>query len=325
MMNRRLRGFARRRALGLVAFAACILIFAALAGVEHYASRDYVPYFSDHKGQLISVEERSDEVGDEHIVRELILRDDRGLVVRAVVKIPRAPSLPRAAIISLGGLQSGARALEYLRDTGDFVVLAMDFPFEGKRSGLSTLEFFRCLPAMRRALLDTPPATMLGVDYLRGLPEVDPNRVWLVGGSLGALVAPAIAATDERIAAVALLFGAGDLRSVVEANFPGPRLVRRPLAWIFSALVSPMEPLKYIGRIASRPVFMLNGSGDPRMPVHCSRLLHDAAGDPKTIRWIDAGHVSIRDVTFRERVLRHFREWLVETGYEPGGGTHTKD
>jgi pimeloyl-ACP methyl ester carboxylesterase len=174
---------------------------------------------------------------------------------------------------------------------------------------------------MRRALLDTPPATMLGVDYLRGLPEVDPDRIVLVGGSLGALVAPAVAATDERIAAVALLFGAGDLASVVEANLPGPLLVRRPLAWIFSTLVSPMEPLKYIGRIAPRPVFMLNGTGDPRMPVRCSRFLHDAAGDPKTIRWIDAGHVSIRDVTFRERVMVYFRAWLVETGYEGGDGT----
>jgi alpha-beta hydrolase superfamily lysophospholipase len=145
--------------------------------------------------------------------------------------------------------------------------------------------------------------------------EVDPDRIVLVGGSLGALVAPATAAADHRIDAVVLLFGAGDLRALCEANLPGPRIVRRALAWLLSPLVSPVEPLKYIGRVAPRPVLMLNGAGDPRMPVECSRLLHEAAGEPKRIRWINAGHVSVRDSAFRERVLNDVRAWLSEAGF----------
>jgi fermentation-respiration switch protein FrsA (DUF1100 family) len=70
-----------------------------------------------------------------------------------------------------------------------------------------------------------------------------------------------------------------------------------------------------MGRIAPRPVFMLNGTDDPRLPERCTRLLHEAAGEPKAIRWIDAGHVSIRDAEFRQRVLGHVKEWLAENGY----------
>ena len=77
-------------------------------------------------------------------------------------------------------------------------------------------------------------------------------------------------------------------------------------------LVSPLEPLKYIGRIAPRPVFFLNGTGDEAMPVACSHALHDAAGEPKTIAWLDVGHVDIRSREFHERVLEEFLIWLRE-------------
>jgi hypothetical protein len=53
----------------------------------------------------------------------------------AFVKIPRGEAAPRAAIVTLGGLRGGVRALEYVEDTGEFIVLAMDYPFEGRRLG----------------------------------------------------------------------------------------------------------------------------------------------------------------------------------------------
>jgi fermentation-respiration switch protein FrsA (DUF1100 family) len=246
------------------------------------------------------------------------LQNDRGLKVDAFVKIPRASATPRAAIVTLGGLRGGVRALEYLEDTGDFIVLAMDYPFEGRRSDLSAWELLRQVPAMRRAALDTPSATMLGVDYLYQRPDVDRDRIVLIGGSLGALFAPAVAAADDRITALALLFGAGDLFTLVDANLPLPALVRRPAAWGLSAVVSPLEPLKYIGRVAPRPVFMLNSTGDRRMPDRCSRLLQTAAEEPKTVRWIDTGHVHVRDKNFRRDVLMAVQAWLADIGYVAG-------
>lgn len=296
-----------------------MLLVAICAGVEYYRDRDFLAYFRDHKGRLVVVDESPAAAGGDHALHHVTLRDDRGLEVHGVLKVPAGESAPRAAIIALGGLRSGAHALDYVRDTGDFVVLVLDFPFDGKRSRLSTGEFLRQVPAMRRALVDTPPATMLAVDYLRARPEVDPDRVVLLAGSLGALVAPAVAAADERISALVLLFGAGDLNALMRANLPGPRVLRPPIAWFLSALTAPIEPLKYIGRVTPRPVFMLNGTGDARMPERCARRLHDAAGEPAAIRWIDAGHVSIRDSEFQRLVLEDVRGWLAGLGLaEPG-------
>ncbi len=308
----------RGRRIRRLAFRLAVIVVSILAvstGVAHYRARDYVPYFREHKGRLVSVVESPPEPRGDGTLHRVTLRNDRGLKVDAFVKIPRPSAAPRGAIVTLGGLRSGLHALEYVEDTGDFIVLAMDYPFEGPRSGLSAWECLRLAPAMRRAAMDTPSATMLGIDYLYRRPDVDRSRIVLVGGSFGALFAPAVAAADDRITALALIFGAGDLFTLVDANLRLPALVRRPVAWGVSAVVSPLEPLKYIGRVAPRPVFMLNSTGDRRMPDRCSRLLQSAAGEPKTVRWIDTGHVHVRDAKFRQAVLVAVKTWLADIGY----------
>ena len=66
--------------------------------------------------------------------------------------------------------------------------------------------------------MDTVPAGMMVLDYLHGRGDVDTDRIVVAGGSFGALISPALAAADERITAVAILFGAGDLQQVIEEN-----------------------------------------------------------------------------------------------------------
>jgi pimeloyl-ACP methyl ester carboxylesterase len=303
----------RRLAFGLAVIG--LLIASVYMGVSHYRARDHLSYFREHKGRLVSSVESTPEPRGDGALHRVRLQNDLGLEVDAFVKIPRESATPRAAIVTLGGLRHGLRALEYVEDTGEFIVLAMDYPFGGGRSGLSVRDLLRQVPAMRRAALDAPSATMLGVDYLYQRPDVDRDRIVLVGGSLGALFAPAVAAADDRITALALLFGAGDLFALIDANLPLPAFVRWPVAWGLSAVVSPLEPLKYIGRVAPRPVFMLNSIGDPRIPDSCSRLLQTAAGEPKTVRWIDAGHVYVQDKNFQQDVLEEVQAWLADIGY----------
>jgi len=65
------------------------------------------------------------------------------------------------------------------------------------------------------------------VAYLRSRPEIDPDRIALVGHSEGGIIAPMIAATDPRLRAIALLAGTSrtgrrvleyQLRSAVERD-----------------------------------------------------------------------------------------------------------
>jgi fermentation-respiration switch protein FrsA (DUF1100 family) len=118
-------------------------------------------------------------------------------------------------------------------------------------------------------------------------------------------------ASDGRVAAGIMLFGGGDIERLVRTNLHTSALLSGPAAWICAVLTSPVDPVKYIGDISPRPLFMMNGRNDPRIPLECSRMLHEAALEPKTVRWIDAGHVNVRSREFHELVSRELMAWLI--------------
>ncbi|WP_147918298.1 alpha/beta hydrolase family protein [Ruania zhangjianzhongii] len=59
------------------------------------------------------------------------------------------------------------------------------------------------------------------LDYAGTIPEVDPDRIALLGNSMGGLLAPRAAAFDQRIAALVALDGVYDLSLVATSLFPG--------------------------------------------------------------------------------------------------------
>jgi dienelactone hydrolase len=300
---------------------ACLLLLPLVcyAAGEWYRDRDFQARFAQMHGGLAGADVELEEEADAHRVYSVRFDNGEGIAVNGLLKVPAAVDGRRPAMVILGGVRTGRRTIDYLRGTRGIVLLALDYPYEGKKEKLSAGEFLGSIGRMRRAVIHTVPAAMLAVDYLLTREDVDGRRITVVGGSVGAVFAPAVAAADARIAAAAMLFGAADLQALMSANLDMPGVLAGPVAWLGAVLTSPVEPAKYVGRISPRPVFMLNGTGDPRMPEHCSRRLHEAARDPKTIRWIDAGHVNIRSTEFHRLVSRELADWMVANDLiEPG-------
>lgn len=293
-----------------------VVLVVVYTATEIYRDHDYLGYFVDLKGGLVASSETVIESAPGHTVIQVDLRDDNGLEVVGYLKVPSSGA-PFTAILALGGIRTGKDVVNYLEETPGVMVFALDYPYKGKKSKFGVWEFISEVPEIRRALLNTVPASLLAVDYLLGRDDVDPTRIVFVGGSVGAMYGPVVGAAEPRLAGVALLFGAGDLQRVFRANIGGPRPLAAAGAWVVSLLISPLEPLKYVGRISPRPMFMLSGTGDARMPIDTSRLLHEAAREPKTIRWIDTGHVDIRDTEFHAEVKGELVAWLVASGLVP--------
>ena len=312
----------RRIAKGIAAFGLLAMVL-YIAG-EVYSRRDYLPHFHKRKGELVSARETVLEPGPSWDVVHVVLRDNRGIEVEAHLRVPHSGRTRRRALVILGGVRTGKRTIDYLGNTGGWTVMALDYPYRGKRSGLSRTEFLAALPAMRQAVLDTVPATMLAVDYLERCGDVEPTRIVLVGGSFGALFTPAVAAADSRISAAAIFFGAGDLHALIDANIELWWPLKPVASWLGSIIVSPLEPLKYVHRISPRPVFMLNGTGDRAVPEACARALHDRAGPPKTAVWLPVGHVDIRSPEFHQHVLDEFVAWLSQIEFIAADETFTR-
>jgi len=201
-------------------------------------------------------------------------------------------------------------------DSASGLVLAsVEYPYDvrGLPRGFAWLWRF---PGIRRAMLDTPPAILLLAQYLYVREDVDPDRVTILGASFGAPFAVAAAATDRRIAGVALIHGGGDIESMVTGVLEGNVPVRTvPFVSRLIALgLAPLEPTKYAGMIAPRPLLMLNATDDETIPRESTLALYHAARRPKRLVWHATRHVALSEPGVIDDLLDEVLVWMRERG-----------
>ena len=233
-----------------------------------------------------------------------------GLTVDIAVKWPDEPEAQdrrRPLILLLGGHRTGRDAVDLIGDTRGTIVAAVSYPFEGnpRVKGLAVLPE---VPAIRRALLDTPPALMLALDHLLTRRDVDALTVEMVGVSLGAPFGCIAGALDKRITRVWSVHGAGDPRTLLDHN-----LRRRiPLAPARSFVAATayllidgphLAPERWVARIAPRPFVMINAEEDERLPRETVERLYAAALSPREIVWMPGQHVLPRRAELVQRLI----------------------
>jgi uncharacterized protein len=198
----------------------------------------------------------------EHVPGILIRPGDRG---------------PTPAALLLHGLSSTkermADSIGVSLASRGIASLAIDLPLHGEREGdvrdLSAVRPFAIIAQWKLAVTDSIAA----LDYLGEHPGIDGSRLVIVGYSLGAFLSVQLAADDSRVEGVVLAAG-GDLHD----DIPFERMVR-----------AVADPVKSIRRM-NKPVLLINGQFDRTVTPAQARRLHEAAREPKTIRWYRGGH-----------------------------------
>jgi fermentation-respiration switch protein FrsA (DUF1100 family) len=95
---------------------------------------------------------------------------------------------------------------------------------------------------------------------------------------------------------VALVYGGADLATLLDANLGlEPRAWRALWARLGAWWLAPVEPARYAGRIAPRPVVLVNGLGDPLIPRSSVEALYAAAREPRRLVWLPTGHLDPGD------------------------------
>jgi dienelactone hydrolase len=151
--------------------------------------------------------------------------------------------------------------------------LALDLPFHGEREGADR-EIPRNPLALVGAWKTAIAEARAAAAWLAAQPEVDAERIGVVGYSLGGFLAIMTAAEDDRFGVVALA-AAGDLPD------------RTPYAALVRGLV---DPLRAARRLGGRPLLLVNGRRDKTTRPAQAERLFAAALEPKTIKWYDGGH-----------------------------------
>jgi dienelactone hydrolase len=161
----------------------------------------------------------------------------------------------------------------------------------GSRAKLVSTDLVRTLDGIRQGVLDCRCAAA----WLAARPEVDADRLGMVGTSLGSFLTALTAANEPRIKNVCLLLGGGGL---VDAYYDHPRA--KPVTeWVdlvggknlVKKLIAPVDPITYAAQLKGKNLLMIAARNDEIVPPRAATQLWEATGKQRII-WLDAGHVT---------------------------------
>ncbi|RJP81353.1 MAG: hypothetical protein C4524_02250, partial [Candidatus Zixiibacteriota bacterium] len=210
----------------LFAAAAVILpLVIALAALYHDARQDPVAFFDARRSRSYQVGTVNSQSREGFTVRSLSVQGnaEHGRTVRfwAYLCAPDSIPEPLPAFVLVGGMYTGRDAINVISDRPELarraVFIALDYPYV-EPEGRGVMDIVRHIPSGRQGLLDGVEAIRLAIDYLQGHPGVDPQRIVLLGVSLGAFYAVDAGGVDRRPAAVMAFMGGGDIQSLVDLN-----------------------------------------------------------------------------------------------------------
>jgi len=301
-----------------------VLVAVIVLVVAYFATRDYSEDFRERHGKFRSVQTDSTEA-DALVIRSWVtIKSTSGLQVACGVVVPNqpagTPSKKYPAIILLGGKATGKNAVRYAFNIDDVVIVAPDYAYE-PRDSYSAVQFLGDLPEIHGALLDMIPSVMLVLDYLERRGDVDMSKVVMMGYSFGAPFVPIIMANDARPAVAAMVYGGGDMESLIGHNvgrYEGP-FVANVAGMLSGVLLRPLEPLRYVGKISPRPVLMINGADDEQVPRANAEILYESAGQPKKIVWLESKHVNPRNIALTMTIIQTLRGELMALGILKSG------
>jgi dienelactone hydrolase len=271
----------------------------------------------------------------------------KGEKVPTLMSVPiRRTGTKLPAIIFLHGIGQNKNFLKEItapfNQTG-FVFVSSDQYMQGERQ----LPENTSALARARAFMQRPAKTINEtrrlIDYLSHHPDIDPQRIYLVGASYGAITGSTVMAKDRRIRAGVLVYGGGDLGKLIDSvathlgvaatmgmidgkdlnpeKPPLPKLTasqERKTGLVISCITPIMryffgvaDPIHYVDKISPTPLYFQNGTHDVLVPAAAGAALQNAAKDPKKITWYNSDHVGI-DPEHTKQVLRDALSWLIE-------------
>jgi len=275
--------------------------------------RDPRPHFDARRGTLVETIVAEPRVENGTSEQDVTLVGSSGLRITLAIRRPATDAAANATIdttsaagsspdgfrrplfLVLGGHERGKGAAALIGDTRGAVFASLEYPFDGdhRAKGLATLAQ---VPAIRRALFDTPPAVQLALDYLLSRPDIDPARVELVGASFGTPFATIAAARDKRVTRLWLAHGGGDVRSLIDRGLEkeiANRWLRAPVTSLAHVLANGRHftPERWIAVVAPRPIVMMNATEDEKIPKRSVEILYAAAREPKELIWLPGAHM----------------------------------
>jgi len=156
------------------------------------------------------------------------------------------------------------------------------------------------------------------IDYVKCHTELNP-RIILFGFSMGASTAILAGAREQAVDAVIADSPFADLKSYLMQNLsvwinlppvPFNRAFLLVVSTVTGLKAEAVSPVVEVGNLGDRPLFLIHGTGDAKIPMQNSELLYETYPGAELWEVPEAGHVksySVAGDLYIERILEFIR------------------
>ncbi len=188
--------------------------------------------------------------------------------------IPPPPNVEKAPAIAVihgwGGNSSQMLAFAPLLHDAGFALLLID----ARNHGRSDSDTFSSMPRFAEDL-------ERGVDWLKENPEVDPDRVFVLGHSVGAAASLLLASRRNDLAGVVAIASFAHPEELMRRQMASHHLPYLPIGWLVLRYIErtighrfdDIAPCNTIRKIAV-PVLLVHGEADRFVPVQDARKIY---------------------------------------------------
>lgn len=254
----------------------------------------------------------------------VILEDGTRLEARFV--LPEGGSPPYPAVMLFGGLETGAQAINLLPGFDAHIAFAsFDYPYTPPRKFRLWSDLGE-LPKARKAIGHTIEGVGALYEALAAHPMVDPQRITVVGASLGAPFA-VIAAGQHPIPGMVSVQGFGALEDVIAHQFHlawgedygvigrwAGTLAAKLITW-YADLPSPETHANQLR--AGQHALVIVSRDDKRIPKAASEALWQAVQESSAQAQrieLEGGHLYTGADALIQRLLRLTLDWKQDVG-----------
>ncbi len=243
---------------------------------------------------------------DDYAREKVVFRGVRGFLVPAFLELPKTGQAPFSCILLLHGWSGaklnwweddnfiyGGLARKALLEAG-YAVFALDAQAHGERCAeidyahvnYSEKDGWKNYFTLPEIYTQTTTDYRRGLDYLATRPEINMERLGVLGYSMGGTQSFLLTSVDSRI--------------------------RVTVACVTPAMTEkyyPVAPKNYVRGLAGRPFLMLMGRTDEMCSVDLAKQLYDLIpSEQKDLKFFEAGHKLPKE--YIEDVVAWFNKYL---------------
>ena len=145
--------------------------------------------------------------------------------------------------------------------------------------------------------------------YLTQVQQIEPERIFVYGHSLGGAIAIELATKHPEMAG---LITEGTFTSIQDMASLMPGMKLFPLRWLVTQRFDNLTKIKSL----QTPILILHGTADEVIPLYMSKKLYTAAPEPKQLEIIErAGHNNLPEFNL-QRYLLTLKQFIRSNTYQ---------